>query len=234
MLNKSKGSPILRFLISDIFKIKANKFDIKEIAFDKSVTLFHSNLNSQYTVKSDGNTIIGRTFKNGKWMIISENISTNEIIEFEQDHPGELYFVYLCENLNFVISGGENSEVIQYDLMSGKILKKYQMNIGCITACFKYGCLLIIGGNKKIGFIDIQRRIALHNRTNLLVDCRQVQIISFLDSKEDPSNRFIMVGGIYHSNLNFLRIVESMQFPNQNDLNMNGMIYIPETKGIFF
>lgn len=203
--------PIQRFKTRRLAKAKSSLGEIKR---EETSEGFTCSVSDSFQISFDGNIVCAtRINSDKKWELAKADLSTGKCLRFPQVHSKHIETVVLAEELNAVLSGGGDGLAVIYDFRAGKVLHRVDMGIGEITAGLKAGAVAVLGGAKKVGFVNLSSGNEIECLSEYSLDCSYALALSLAKKREKASSkRMLVVGGQDSSSLDFIRLDSNFDF----------------------
>jgi WD40 repeat protein len=126
---------------------------------DETKKGIHLNYPKSIAVSENGDFVWGNhIIKDRKCKLLRQCFSTGELFLYDYLHEDLIMSVLVVEDLQTVISGGEDKKAVLYDLDSGKIKQIFDLQYGFLTCLFRVGNVVALGHERRVRFFDLVNR----------------------------------------------------------------------------
>ena len=117
---------------------------------------YYSCLDCNFYPLKNGRELIGLVqLSNSNWKIIKENYENKKMLIYQDHFESYIYSVVAVEQQGFLYAGGINALINQFELNSGKLIRKFTVQTTPAISLKIQKNLLLIGSQNKVYFYDI-------------------------------------------------------------------------------
>jgi hypothetical protein len=209
ILGEEIGKLIKKGDIQSIKEIKADEQSMKNIQ-DLQVKstrkgIFMESI-IELEVSDDGSRVWGihiTDYNSCKYQLLMEEFESGKSLLYNYEHQEMTDALIVAEDLNLVITGGEDKKIILHCLETGKTLKVLDLGVGRIPCFYRLGSVVAVAKDKEINFFDLvgkKKMDMLPVKVKCIVTCMQLSIIKSPEEKNSYQH-ILFVGGFNSTNL---------------------------------
>jgi WD40 repeat protein len=133
--------------------------------------------------------------------LVRLSFSREEILYYDQGHETYIHTVLVSDDLNLVVTGGEDKKALLHDLQTGKTLRVIPMEKGTLGCLFRLGNLIVMGDMDTIRFYDMadRREKWFGKISSKGGNCFCMEVAKKRGANEDDSDKLLLFLGACYS-----------------------------------
>ena len=173
---------------SDISEEIISDLELISIAHTTSELGIFCPFSKSLAFSKEGKVMGVHVTKENNFQLIKMDMDSKEHLLYNFTHTKYTTPIFLIENKNKVIVGGNDGQVVVYDFTSGEILKLLYMGLQNITMIFATGSLGCIGMKSHLKFFDVDTLEMLPTSESITISCEYANSIAILTEEDKGEN----------------------------------------------